>query len=144
MLLDCENFSPPKLTTCSRFSRCPAYQPLKNTNEKIHESVRIRCGVPGHKPQKAGDSKDTGNYSVPVFSNTDNVQGWKIKGLPKEKIHTGNMGLDDIHELQKRIRWLKDGKGNEMEEDLIRDVEWNLLKKLSPDIADNFFAYGPK
>jgi len=72
------------------------------------------------------------------------VQDWKMKGLPKEKIHTGNMSLDEIHELQKSVRWVKDGKGNEMEEDLISDVEWKLLKKLSPEIADNFFSYGPK
>lgn len=66
-----------------------------------------------------------------------------MKGLPKEQTHTGNMGLEDIHELQKRIRWVRDESGNEMEEDLIGDGEWKLLKKLSPEIADNFFAYRP-
>lgn len=117
-------------------------QPLENTNEKIHASVRIRCSIPGHKPQKAGTSNETGNYSIPVFRD-DNIQGWKVKGLPSQQIHTANMSLDDIHELQKRIRWIKDDK-TEMEEDLISDVEWKLLKKLSPDVADNFFAYGTK
>ena len=67
-----------------------------------------------------------------------------MKGLPKERIFTGNMGLDEIHEWQKRIRWIKDGKGNEMEEDLVSEGEWKLLKKVSPEIADNFFAYGPQ
>jgi len=74
----------------------------------------------------------------------DDMQNWTMKGLPKVQIHTGNMGLDEIHELQKKIRWVRDGNGNEMEEDLITDGEWKLLKKLSPEIADNFFAYGPK
>jgi hypothetical protein len=91
-----------------------------------------------------GTSGDTGHYSVPVFGEMDKMQNWKMKGLPTGQVNSGKMGLEEIHELQKRIRWVKDGKGNEMEEDLISETEWKLLKKLSPEIADNFFAYGPK
>ena len=72
------------------------------------------------------------------------MKNWKMKGLPNEQIHTGEMGLNEIHELQKKIRWIRDENGNEMEEDLVSDDEWKLLKKLSPEIANNFFSYGPK
>lgn len=79
-----------------------------------------------------------------MYGELDKIKDWKLEGLPKEKIHTGNMELEKIHELQKNIRWVKDANGKKLEEDLISEVEWKLLKKVSPEIADNFFAFGPK
>jgi hypothetical protein len=122
-------------------------QPLQDTREKIHSSVRIRCGIPGPLP-RSGSDPDKGVYACPAFASKSDIkvnqQPWRLKGLPTTPVHTGNMSLDEIHELQKKIQWIKPGNPVVMVEDLISAREWNLLKKVSPDIADNFFKYGPK
>jgi hypothetical protein len=118
-------------------------QPLQDTHEKIHSSVRIRCGIPGHIPA-SGSTPDAGVYTCPAFASKSGGLSWKLKGLPTTPVHTGQMSLDEIHALQKNIQWIKPGNPVVMVEDLISAREWNLLKKVSPDIADNFFKYGPK
>jgi hypothetical protein len=118
-------------------------EPLEDTNEKIHASIRIRCGLQGHLP-RTGTAPDAGIYTGSALTGKPGAKGWQIHGLPTPPPQTGKMSLNQIHEYQQKISWVKAGNTTVMEEDLIGEVEWALLNKLSPDIANNFFGYAPK
>jgi hypothetical protein len=116
---------------------------LENTNEKVHSSVRTRCGLQAHLP-RIGTAADAGVYTCPALTGNSGSKGWRISGLPVPPPMTGKMSLAEIHEYQQKIMWVQAGNTTVLEEDLIGEVEWTLLNKVSPDIADNFFGYAPK
>src|SRR5436305_13455251 len=80
-------------------------QPLRNTNEKVHASVRVRLGLPGK------GLEDKGNYSCAA------LDGWKVHG---------------VQDSETKFRWQNEDGQKSMEEDLLSEIEWELLESISP------------
>ncbi|KAF2665349.1 hypothetical protein BT63DRAFT_428320 [Microthyrium microscopicum] len=118
-------------------------QPLVSTNEKLHSSVRIRCGLSGPMP-RTGKTPDSGVYCCPAWCGKDKVKPWTVTGLPKTPVKASGLSLEEIHKLQANIQWTRAGTTQMMGEDLIGKAEWEILKSISPGVADKFFSFGPK
>jgi len=105
-------------------------QPLVNTRERVHSSVRIRMGLPGP------GIGDKGVYSSRA------LEGWDVKGVEKGKeIDDDHVNLEAIREGQKSIYWEKDGK--QLPEELLGPFEYKLLMTCLPSVAGKFLTIAP-
>jgi hypothetical protein len=104
-------------------------QPLVNTGERIHSSVRVRMGLPGPGIGNVGE------YSSRA------LEGWNLKGTVKEEIGGDNVALETIQDGQKSIYWEKDGK--RIPEELLGQFEYELLQTFSPTLEGNFLTVAP-
>ncbi|KAF2424255.1 hypothetical protein EJ08DRAFT_652495 [Tothia fuscella] len=102
--------------------------PLQNTCEKIHPSVRLRMGLPGK------GLEDRGEYAPAA------LDGWSVVGVRAPT--AGNVKLQQIQEVQRKIFWQKGAK--RMEEEIMSELEWELLKTSDPSVLDKFTSTVPK
>lgn len=102
--------------------------PLVNTNEKMHPSVRLRMGLPGK------GLEDRGEYAPGA------LDGWKVAGVASAS--AGPVTLQQIQAGQKSICWQKDGL--KMEEEVMSEIEWDLLKLSAPELQEQFLSTVPK
>jgi hypothetical protein len=102
--------------------------PLVNTNEKVHASVRLRLGIPGK------GLEDRGEYAPGA------LDGWKVVGVAN--VPVGPVTLPQIQVGQKKIYWQKEGRT--MEEEVMSELEWDLLKTGTPDLQEKFLSTVPR
>jgi len=104
-------------------------QPLVNTQERMHSSVRLRMGVPGK------GLEDKGDY------NPEAMDGWKVHGTAPASA-PGPVTLEQIQEGQKGIYWQNGNK--KMPEELLTKLEWELMMTFTPTIEAKFLNTVPK
>lgn len=111
------------------------HENLVDTHEKVHSSVRIRWGLKG----KDYEGKD---YASPA------LKGWTIQGLPPNVAVdnvNGSIGTfvnaQSIRDGQARIVWENGTKT--MQEEVISDLEWELIRGFRPDITKRFLSVSP-
>ncbi|KAF2117016.1 hypothetical protein BDV96DRAFT_644453 [Lophiotrema nucula] len=118
-------------------------EPLEETHEKVHSSVRIRWGLKG----KNHENKD---YASPA------LKGWKVEGTAKDGVvnegtngRSGANGTSNgvgtsaerIRKSQAGIKWKNGAK--EMPEEPVSDLEWELILAFRPDIGQRFLSITP-
>jgi hypothetical protein len=106
-------------------------QPLVNTCERVHSSVRMRMGLPG---------PGIGNKGVYT---SRALEGWDVKGTKKEELggDDDDVQLETIQEGQKSIYWEKDGK--KLQEELLGPLEHELLKMFLTTSERKFLSVAP-
>ena len=104
-------------------------QPLVNTCERVHSSVRVRMGLPG---------PGIGNKRVYT---SRALEGWDLKGTVKGELGHDNVKLETIREGQKSIYWEKESK--RIPEDLLGPLEYELLRTFLPTCERKFLSITP-
>ena len=110
---------------------------LKNTNETVHSSVRLRMGIPGH------DLADEGKYHPRA------LEQWTCRGVQPQAEAGGSRARVDVKEIrdgQKGVFWEyhgRDGARKNMPEAPLGDVEYELLRSVVPSIEGRFLSVEP-
>ena len=112
-------------------------QPLRNTNESVHSSVRLRSGLPG----KGAFDKDDYNPKA--------LEGWTCPRRPAVgRASEPRRPRRALNEGQSRIYWEFAGKqGAErktMPEAPLGTLELELLGRILPSIEEKFLSVQPK
>lgn len=108
-------------------------QPLVNTCEMIHPTVRLRLGLPGK------GLWDKGQYDAVA------LHGWTCHGTrASSQSASGPLDLQQIQEGQKAIHWDNTTQpGKRMPEALLGPIEYDLMCSIQPSIRDRFLSIAP-
>lgn len=105
-------------------------QPLENTGERMHSSVRMRMGLPG-----------LGLWDKGIYESRP-MEGWDVKGTATEELENGSVTLESIQKGQESIQWEKDGKV--LKEEVLGPLEFELLNTFLPSCEGKFLTIAPQ
>jgi len=109
-------------------------QPLQQTYEKVHSSVRLRWGLKGTNPS-GGEYKSNA------------LDKWQVSGTAAQPLQGGTtVSLQQIQQGQKSIQWRKPASGGGymvMQEDLLNPLEWELMNNFAPSLEAKFLSVAP-
>lgn len=117
-------------------------QRLKNTNEFVHASVRVRMGLGGL------------GYNDQGFYDSEALKGWKMKGtLVAERARANLPPLETKHPLERlsNVCWFSDMEGEYapqseppiLPEDTLGDLEMDILKDWHKYVWDQLPTLSP-